>query len=353
MSEPGEARAREGSPAESPHKGIIVWVCIAALLIAAFFSAVGALDRDVYGPRGLVHAYLGDLAAHNVEAALSLPGADLSAPGLAAAGIPVTASRELLRASVLDTISGVTITEDTDLGNNTHRVSAGYRLGSSQRTSTFLLRRTGSYLGLFGSWRFAASPLAVVQVTVKHATTFSLDGLGLDPRATRPKQDSSFHASADYLVFAPAIYRFGHTSAMLTADPVVLKPKPGSRVNPVAIDAEANAVFTRRVEAKLHGFLDDCATAQVLQPAGCPFGTQIDDRVTDAPHWSISEYPDVQIIPDKSGWQMPSTPATAHITVGVQSLFDGSVSTLERDVPFTISLTISVTDDTVSISVAD
>ncbi len=44
-------------------------------------------------------------------------------------------------------------------------------------------------------------------------------------------------------------------------------------------------------------------------------------------------------------WLVPTTPAAAHLVVQVRSLFDGSLSTFDEDVPFDVSYTISFPGD--------
>jgi hypothetical protein len=43
---------------------------------------------------------------------------------------------------------------------------------------------------------------------------------------------------------------------------------------------------------------------------------------------------------------VPSTVGTAHIRVPVRSLYDGSVTELDEDVPFSVSWRVSVDDTT-------
>ena len=75
---------------------------------------------------------------------------------------------------------------------------------------------------------------------------------------------------------------------------------------------------------------------------GLPFGVNIDDRVTSAPVWTIVEYPVVTLTATDNNFEMPQTPAVAHVQVEVQSLFDGEVSTLDQDEPFSMGLTVTL-----------
>lgn len=352
-------------------RAILIWAALGVLLVAALFSAIGALNREVYSAGGFVRSYLDALAHHDAAGALAMPGVDSTPAELRAAGLPADVSRELLRGSVLGSIRDIRVAEK-DLGGGRRRVIAGYLLDSAPKSSTFTLEQTGSYLGVFPTWRFAHSPLGIASVRVAHADTFTVAGLTLDPRATEPKQTdprqtdpgqmaskpgSAYAAEADYLVFEPARYTFGHSSALLTATPKTAWFTSGglgssaSAVVPITVDARANGAFVRAVKARVNRLLDDCARQKVLQPAGCPFGTEIDDRVEDSPTWSIVAYPTIAIVPGDTGWQTPELEGVAHIVVNVRSLFDGTVSRLDRDEPFAISLRITLgAHDSVSIA---
>ncbi|HEU4808336.1 MAG TPA: hypothetical protein VFT01_08745, partial [Homoserinimonas sp.] len=63
--------------------------------------------------------------------------------------------------------------------------------------------------------------------------------------------------------------------------------------------------------------------------------------------WSIVQYPNVTIAPSSEPgvWVVPPTPAVAHLTVEVRSLFDGSLSTFDEDVPFDVEYSITFPGD--------
>jgi hypothetical protein len=251
---------------------------------------------------------------------------------------------------VLGALTDIKLTE-SDAGGGTRRVTARYVLDSVPGTSVFTVEETAAWLGVFPSWRFATNPLGVVTVTVAHAHTFTLDGLTVDPRAATRSQSPTdddavkspdgYGAQARYLVFAPARYTFGHGSTLLSATPVTATIAPGSNAQ-VRVEARANSVFTEAVQKEIDRALDSCATQRVLQPAGCPFGTEIDDRVDGAPSWRIVRYPTVQIVPGETGWQTQPLTGVAQVQANVRSLFDGSVTPVRRDEQFTMNVGITV-----------
>jgi hypothetical protein len=55
--------------------------------------------------------------------------------------------------------------------------------------------------------------------------------------------------------------------------------------------------------------------------------------------------PTVTLTAGESAFEMPATAGTAHISVEVQSLFDGEVSTLEEDRGFTVALDARIKPD--------
>lgn len=333
MPEPEQARFRMSARARL----VLLVSVVGLLLLAALGSAIGALQRTVYSPGGLVTAYLAALSAHDAHAALALPGVDETPARLARRGLPSHPSRQLLRGDVLGRLSEARVLGERSLGDGRVRVQVAYRLDERPHRSSFTLRRTGSVLGLLPTWRFAVSPLAVAHISVLHASTFTLGGKTVDVRAASP-QKGGFSTTADYLVFAPSMLRLDHESRWLTAQTVNTPVTAGATVATATVAAEASDRFVSTVRRRLDHILDECVTQRVLKPTGCPMGVQIDDRVRGAPEWRMVGYPRVVIVGGRHGWSMPATDAVAHLTVHVQSLFDGALSTRDEDVPFTVSL---------------
>jgi hypothetical protein len=53
----------------------------------------------------------------------------------------------------------------------------------------------------------------------------------------------------------------------------------------------------------------------------------------------------VNLQPDGAGWRIQTTTATAHISVDVRSIFDGSVKHVDEDVPFLVTGTVRIQPD--------
>lgn len=341
----------EGAPAHplaalSPRtRVLLIWSGVAVLLVLAFVAAVGAVQRAFYSPAGFATSYVDALAARDVRAAMAMPGADPTPASLSAQGLPEKPSRELLRPDVLPHLTAIRVVSDDQLASGAHLVEVAARADGHPVTAKFTVQQTGSVLGVLPLWEFAKTPLTVAHIQVQHADTFTIAGHTLEPRAAEKQPADAFSVAADYLLFAPARYSLGHHSRYLTAETVAFPAAAGQRV-PVAVDAQPTNAFVSVVKTQLHDFLDDCAKQEVLQPAGCPFGAVIDDRVQGLPAWSIVRYPPVTIQAGETGWVMPRSEGAAHLSVTVQSLFDGSVSQRETDEPFAMSVSkITLRDD--------
>lgn len=315
----------------------LLWSGIAVLLILAAWAAFGAVQRTFYSAAGFASAYVDALAQRDVQGALAMPGASPSSAALTAQGLPAHPSRELLRADALARLTQVRVASDTTSSSGEHRVVVRASADGHPVSATFTVHETGLVLGLLPTWAFSRSPLAVAHVDVQHAGTFDVAGHTLDPRVAGSQRADGFGAAADYLVFAPSRYVFSHRSRYLDASPVALEPAAGA-ASDVSVDAQPNAAFTALVTSRVHSFLDGCARQPVLQPAGCPFGVDIVDRVEGAPSWRIVRYPAVRLQPGADAWQMSRAGGVAHLSATVQSLFDGTVDNRQSDLPFVMSL---------------
>jgi hypothetical protein len=331
-------------------RAVLAVAVVAGLLAAALVGTIGALNRTVYSAGGFVEQYLDAVARGDAVGALSLGGVmpssdELKAWGLSdeeAGNLPET----LLRASVLGGLDNIelasaTPTAATDDGS-AQTVVFDFDLNGTASSMVFTVERAGTFGGVFNAWKFTASPLAVLQVSVLHERSFTVNGLTLDTRAhLAADAPATFSTSAAYLAFAPNRYTFEHQSAMLTA------PKSAVRVTeagPTAVEVDAlpNETMVAQVQTELDKFLDECATQTVLQPTSCPWGITIDDRIESAPVWSIAEYPTVVLTAGERSFEMVATPGQAHIVVDVRSLFDGDISARDEDVPFTMGLSVIV-----------
>jgi hypothetical protein len=235
-------------------------------------------------------------------------------------------------------------TSDTDLGDGRHRVVYSWVADGRPGSTKFVVERIGTRFGLFPQWGFAESPVAIVALSVSHDPRFFVNEL-----TTQTGQDSD--AAVSYALLVPGAYTFGHESTFLTAEPrTVVADAVGSSLT-ATVDVRANDRLVAEVQAKVDEYLDACATQDVLFPTGCPFGQAIQNRVISTPEWTMATYPSVAVDPGEAfgTWVVPEAAGTAHLEVQVQSLFDGSVSTFDEDVAFTVSYLITVRGTTITI----
>ncbi|WP_438853431.1 hypothetical protein [Agromyces sp. M3QZ16-3] len=326
---------------------IVGWTGLAVMLVAGFLAALGGLNQSLYGAPAFVERYLDAIARDDIVSAAATPGVRLDEGDLAGAGLPVDVSTAMLRSNVVDSgPEDVRVISDEAHDDGGHTVTVSYRLDTAIVQTAFDVNPIEPLYGVLHRWEFASSPLAVVEVTAAQSPLFTVGSLTLDTRATKTGDElSAFTQTTQYLAIAPAVYEFGYQSTLLEAVPVQAIVEPAARAE-VRVDALPTPAFVERVQAKVDEYLiDQCASQPVLQPAGCPFGVVIDDRIVGEPAWSIVESPAVTLVPGETTFEMPPTPGLAHISVEVQSLFDGTFSTLEQDESFTLALDATVRPD--------
>ncbi|MDI2099056.1 hypothetical protein [Ruicaihuangia caeni] len=304
----------------------VVWSFAFAALILVFVGTVAALNATLFSAGGFARVYLDSIARHDVDGALALPGVEP----------PPDARLDLLSPAALGELTEIEQSAEVTLSDGVRRVEFEYRLDGERHSTWFTLEPAGKVFGVFDGWRFQRSPVAILEVTSLHADRFSVGELALT--ASEPTALG---------VLVPSRYVVGHESQWLRARPVpAAVTRPGD-THAVSLDVQASERFVDEVRDQLAEYLDTCAEQNVLMPSGCPFGHPISNRVESEPVWSMVTYPEVAIVPgpETGVWLMPRADAAAHLTVDVRSLFDGSVTTLSEDVPFSVGYTITFQPD--------
>ena len=334
-----ERRRRRGVAGDLAALGLV------GLLLAGALFAAGAVAYDkLYSPSAFVLRYLDLLAQGRAVEALDVPGVRVDLLDLDDAGLPDEATDALLRQAALAPLSDVQVI-DTEDADGVTAVTVEYIAGTHLGTTTFVVERDGS-IGVAPTWRFTTSPLAVIDLTVRGAMQFTVNGFEIDKRQVLAEGVNADPLdSVPMLVFSPGLYSIS-VDTPLSASPgvAVLSDKPRAQI-PVQVQTQATDKFVDVVQEKVEAFLADCATQRVLQPTGCPFGFTVRNRITQAPVWSITEQPVVTLEPDEADWRIRRTQAVAHIEVDIQSIFDGSVRHVDEDVPFFLDGEITVLPD--------
>lgn len=320
---------------------LITWSVVAAIVLGAFGLTVLVLNNTVYNAAGFVNSYLDTLARKDAAGALELIGeidahdAETHDTDEAAAPEPEVLSDALLRRTAMSDLSDIRLMSDIEVEGGIHKVTFAYVADGHAGRTTFTVHSTGLAFGLFPSWEFVDGPLSTMYVTVVGDARFTANGIDL---VTPTPNDPS-----GYLVFAPSSIRLTHATTYLDAEPVTVAVTEAGASVPTALMVKPNALMVQQVQEQVNDILDTCATQEVLMPTGCPFGQSMGNRIITPPAWSITQYPEVSLrAGERSGdWIVPSTPGTAHLVVDVRSLFDGSVSTFDEDVPFSVSYSVA------------
>ncbi len=304
------------------------WLVVLLIVAALGAGVVSALSVTTFGASAFVRVYLEAIGRGDAAGALALPGVTV-AEG---------ARTDFLAEDALGGIAGLreVSVEPDDAGVTL--VSYAWASPRGHGVSTFAVERAGATLGVFPRWRFAVSPVATLRLTVEHDDRFRVAGVPARTGTADP---------VDYALLVPGVYRVDHRSHYLRADPVdVAAERPGSELG-ATLDVQPALVFTIAVTAEVGASLDACTTQEVLFPTGCPLGHAIADRVVSPPRWSIAEYPEVHLEPggQPGRWRVPAAAFTAHLRVDVQSLFDGSVTTFDRDLAASAAYLVTILAD--------
>lgn len=334
---PGRSRRRLGAE-------LTALAVVGMLLVAAFVAGGITLYREVYSPTAFVLRYVDLLAEGRAAEARDVPGVSMDAAQREAAGLPATASDALLRRDALASLTDVRPLGEKTQGDTT-LVTVSYRVGGADGKTTFAVAQDG-WTGIAPAWRFATSPLAVMDLTVRGSMRFDVNGFEIDKRQVSPDGAAADPLAAlPLLVFSPGLYSVSvDTAISATPGAAVLADVPAAAVQ-VDIQAVATEEFVSVVQQRTNEFLAACATQEVLQPTGCPFGYQVRNRIASLPKWSIVQEPEVRVEPDGAGWRIVPAEAVARIDVDIRSLFDGSVRTVQEDIPFVVSGSITVQPD--------
>jgi hypothetical protein len=311
---------------------LLFWSGAFILVLLGFIATVILLNATVYSASGFVRGYLDSLARQDSATALEVPGVRTAN----------NADTALLTDKAMGSLDNIERVSDVTAPDGIRTIVFGYSLdGGDGGQTTFLVESTGVRFGLFTTWRFVASPLTTMSVTVLHDSSFTVNALSI----SSPRNPGEPHS---FVVFSPGRYTLGHTSTFLTAEPVTVNSTTIGEIVDATIDVQANDEFVAKVQSDLDDFLDRCATQQVLMPTGCPFGLELRNRIEGLPTWSITSYPVASIIPradpttGSAAWNVPDASGVARITVNVRSIFDGSVSARDEDVPFSVGYSVEL-----------
>lgn len=321
---------------------------IGVLLIAAILAGFASLYREFWGPSAFVERYVQLIADGRAADALAVPGVSIDTVELERAGLSGFASDALLRSSTLGGDLGDIRAVSETTADDITEVTVEYAIGDETGSTTFRVAQAGSN-GLVPVWRFASSPLGVLDVSVHGSMTFQVNGFELDKRQVSPDGlDADPAAAVPLLAFVPMSYDVSVDSATTAAEPhTALADTPLTAVK-VDLVAEPTPEFLDVVDQQVASFLSEqCASQQVLQPAGCPFWVSVENRLASGslPEWSIVQQPEITLVPEGPYWRIEQADGLAHIEMDVQSIATGAITHVSEDIPFTIDGTVEILAD--------
>lgn len=301
-------------------RALLPWLAMFGIALALGVTAIVVLNATAFGAGGFVRIYLDALARGDAESALGIAGVD----------VPEDVSEVLLRDDVLTGLGDIREVSDVETAG-VHHVTVAWDSPEGAGETTFAVERVGTRFGLFPEWRFAETPIATLSLTVLHDERFTVNGVAA-------VSGIAANEPGAYAVLAPGSYLLGHDTEFLVAEPVPVVVASAAEPIVATVEVLAGDRFAEQVTAEVTAYLDDCVTQEVLFPSACPFGQSIANRVISTPRWTMVEYPELVVQPgtEFGTWEIPSADATAHLVVDVQSLFDGSVTTFDEDVPFDV-----------------
>ncbi len=274
-------------------------------VVALWLLTVLALNVTVYSGTSFVTSYLKALESSDY--------------GLAASKAGLSRAPQILPLAT-NSLDNPRIVGTSSLPTGELVIQAEYELGETTESTVFVVAQGEPVLWFFDTWRFSRQPVASLQFAVIgdqrvsiNDTELDVRNLGVPPRTT---------------VFVPGIYTSTLETEWVRADPVVsTMTEVGAPASVRLVVSPTSSLMETTMNA-VEAYLDGCVDQGVLQPAECPFGVSISDRVVGVPQWTILDYPAVELrlSADRASWTMVAKEGLAEVSVQVQSLFDGTIS---------------------------
>jgi hypothetical protein len=284
-------------------------------VVALWLLTVLAMNVTVYSGTSFVTSYLKALESSDY--------------GLAASKAGLARAPQILPLAT-DSLDNPRVVGTSSLPTGELVIQAEYELGGKTESTVFVITQGEPILWFFDTWRFSRQPVASLQFAVigDHRVTINdtqldVGNLGVPPRTT---------------VFVPGIYSSTLETEWVQAEPgVSTMTEVGAPASVRLVVSPTSGLMETTMNA-LEAYLDGCVDQAVLQPAECPFGVSISDRVVGVPQWTILDYPSVELklSADRASWTMVAEEGLAEVTVQVQSLFDGTISEFRDTETFTV-----------------
>jgi hypothetical protein len=290
---------------------VIRFAAAAAGVISIWISGVLALNATIYSPSRFAEDYFAAVAVGDWSQAVALAGV--------ADEVDVLPSDDQL-------ISGFTVSGWQHVGSSDVVVQVDVVLNNQPERIVIELRRTSRLLGVFDQWAFSEAPLASISAQVSGVPAVTINDTSTAPATTLN-------------ALVPGVYSVhAWTQWVESEGEEITLATPGESVR-VPLSLSPTAALEDEVRAALGEYLAECAARGVLQPASCPFGTTVSDRLVGVPSWTISVPPAVAVVLSRSAdsAEVGAVGGVATVTGTIQSIFDGSLRPLNRDIAFGVT----------------
>lgn len=319
-----------------------MWLLALALTVVASVVAIATVKNTVTGPAEPVRAYIAALQAGDGGRALGLLHATVP-PGSAALldGAPLKDSMNRVQ-----DISYETTAPDPNgsSGPNRANVTVHYTVDGEAHESQFAVDRVGTDWLFFPRWSIAAAQLPVLAATVVNSARATVNGATVN----MPDGRNAFP------VFFPGSYVGSLEGEQFAAEPRSVVVSGPASTTPLNLATQATPQLVSAIDAKVRGYLDDCARSateqQRLQP-NCPFSLDTTTRIQDGTiAWSVSAYPAVSIEPYQGHWALSPMQGRARLRATTINLFTGARAPLDTEVDFDFGARLDVTDTAVTVT---
>lgn len=277
------------------------YVITAIVVVSAWVVAVLALNNTVFSPANVVTGYLNSLEEGDVGEAMARAGLDE----------PPSVLPDLSQG-----VEGAVVTQTLAVDDTTVAVTASYLLGGIPSETVFTLSRLPRTWGLFDRFEFGEFPLGKLRATISGAEAVTINGV------TLPEADTARGVDVLY----PGRYTLSWSSGWVEADTINVAVE-NSTTQTVELTAMPSGALIEQAEQAVEAFLDTCTSQAVLQPAGCPFGVSITDRVVGDVVWEVNREAAVilTIADDEETILVDALGGEVTLSVSLQSLFDGAI----------------------------
>lgn len=312
----------------------MLWGGLIAASVAVASVAIAAAVAEATSPERPVRAYLDALAADDLATAAALAGLD---------------ARDLERlggmpAGDAGTPDVVQIIDTVEVSSDERIVIARYgERGVDVAEVAFALEPTT--LGPFRGWRLASPPVEGVVVAADRHDEVVVNGER--HRAVVAGEATTVPG------FVPARLEIGIASPYLDGETARARVGTASAADPIVIAVTPSQRLQRLVDREVAAFLEECTQQRVLQPAGCPFGIAVPDRLVEEPQWRVGVPAVVEVVPGRrtGEWALEGG-TTMRISLTVQRLSDGVIEERDEAVVARISGSLVLDDDAVRLTIA-